>query len=40
MFSEFFELGDKVEGKVSEVFFEEKDLVDNIKKIISKYSKE
>ena len=40
MFSEFFELGDKVEGKVSEVFFEEKDLVDNIKNIISKYSKE
>ena len=40
MFSEFFELGDKFEGKVKDLFEEEKELSKNIKNIIDKYSKE
>ena len=39
MFSEFFELGSKVEGKTSEVFSNETELIKNIKTIIEKYSK-
>lgn len=40
MFSEFFELGSKVEGQTSEIFSQEKELIKNIKTIIKKYSKE
>ena len=40
MFSEFFELGSKVESQTSEIFSQEKELIKNIKTIIKKYSKE
>ena len=40
MFSEFFELGSKVESQTSEIFSQEKELIRNIKTIIKKYSKE
>ena len=40
MFSEFFELGSKVEGKASEIISDETELIKNIKTIIEKYSKE
>ena len=40
MFSEFFELGSKVESQTSEIFSQEKELIKNIKSIIKKYSKE
>ena len=39
LFSEFFELGSKVEGKTSELFSNETELIKNIKTIIEKYSK-
>jgi len=40
MFSEFFELGSKVESQTSEIFSQEKELIKNIKTIIKNYSKE
>tara|TARA_B100000902_G_scaffold240402_1_gene227709 strand:+ start:148 stop:1068 length:921 start_codon:yes stop_codon:yes gene_type:complete len=40
MFSEFFELGGKVESQTSEIFSNEKELIKNIKTIIENYSKE
>ena len=40
LFSEFFELGSKVESQTSEIFSQEKELIKNIKTIIKKYSKE
>ena len=40
MFSEFFELGSRVEGKASEIISDETELIKNIKTIIEKYSKE
>tara|TARA_Y100001933_G_scaffold83426_2_gene84902 strand:+ start:242 stop:1162 length:921 start_codon:yes stop_codon:yes gene_type:complete len=40
MFSEFFELGSKVESQTTEIFSQEKELIKNIKTIIKNYSKE
>ena len=40
MFSEFFELGSKVESQTSEIFSQEKEIIKNIKTIIKNYSKE